>query len=88
MGINLWFSKRFVSQRPRILKVKVLDFKSIKVTSFAAEKSGFPAHTDPEFRFKIFNDSPDHNFEAKHTKFGSNVQIGKLLLKEENTIFY
>ena len=80
MGIDLWLKTRFSAHRPSILKVKVLDFKSIKVTSFAAEKSGFPAHMDLEFRFKIFNDSPDHNFEAKHTKFGSNVQIGKLLL--------
>jgi len=54
MGVDLWFSTRFVSQRPPILKVKVLNFKSIKVTCFDAEKSGFLVHMDPEFWFKIF----------------------------------
>ena len=43
---------RFVLLRPPILKVKVLIFKTIKVTCFAAEKSGIPVHMDPEFRSK------------------------------------
>ena len=54
MGIDLWFPSRFFAQRPPIFKVNVLNFKSIKVTCFAAKKPGFPVQTDPEFRFKIF----------------------------------
>ena len=54
MGIDLWSGTRFVACRPPILKVKVLNFKSIKVTRFPGEKSGFPVHMDPEFQFKDF----------------------------------
>ena len=54
MGIDLWLKTRFVLQSPPILKVKVLNFKSIKVTCFAVKNPGFPVHKDPEFRFKIF----------------------------------
>ena len=54
MGIDLWLKTRFVLQSPPILKVKVLNLKSIKVTCFGAKKSGFPVHKDQEFQFKIF----------------------------------
>ena len=40
MGIDLWLKTCFVTQRPLILKVNVLNFKSIKVTRFAVKKSG------------------------------------------------
>ena len=86
MGIDLWFSTRFVSQRPPILKVKVLNFKSIKVRGFDAEKCGFLVHMDPEFRFQIFkslNYSPGRNFEVKGTKLAPDVHLSKLLKKHK-----
>ena len=50
MGIDLWFVTRYVAHRPSILKVKVLKFKSIKVTCFAAKKTGFPVQPDEKIR--------------------------------------
>ena len=71
MGIDLWFKTSFVANRPSFLKVKVLNFKFIKVT-FNAEKN-------PDFRFpwirksglNSLNDSPGRPFGAGGTKFGS-----------------
>ena len=50
MGIILWLKTRFVLKSPPILKVKVLNFKLIKVTCFAvknprisgSQRSGIP----------------------------------------------
>ena len=50
MGIDLWLKTHFVLQRPPILKVKVLKFKSIKVTCFAAKKTGFPVQPGEKIR--------------------------------------
>ena len=64
MGINLSFYPRFVSQRPPILEVDVLNFKSIKVTCFAAEKFQFPVLKDLEFRIRV-TENPDFS-PGKH----------------------
>ena len=47
MEIVLSFGTCLITYRPPILNVTVLNFKSSKVTCFAAEKAGFLAHTDP-----------------------------------------
>ena len=81
MGIDLWFYSRFVSQRAPILKVKVLNSKSIKVTCFAAEKSGFRFTLIWNSGLKSLNDAPGCSFGAEGIKFGSNMQLSKLILK-------
>ena len=54
MGIDLWFETSFVSHRPPILKVKVLNFKFIMVNCNAAVKSS------PKVMGKNFLDQWSH----------------------------
>ena len=81
MGIDLWLKTRFLTQRPLIFKVNVLNFKAIEVKRFAEKKSGFPVHPAPGCHLKFSNSSPGHNLKANDMKFGSNTQLSKLLLK-------
>ena len=46
----MWFVTRYVAHRPSILKVKVLNFRYIKVTCNAAKKPGFPVKPDEKIR--------------------------------------
>ena len=46
----MWFGTRYVAHRPSILKVKVFNFRYIKVTCNAAKKPGFPVKPDEKIR--------------------------------------
>ena len=70
MGIDLWLKTRFVLQSPPILKVKVLNFKSIKVICFVVKNPDFLVKQIRNSGLKSLNNSPGRNFGAEGTKFG------------------